>query len=68
MEREASRWTMSQPEESDMDLEHNPDETLLEELLRKEEEDILALLAAKEESEQNSTKMVDVTMSDIEGG
>ena len=65
MEQEASRWTMSQP---DMDLEYDPDETLLEELLRKEEEDILALLAAKEESEQGITKMVDMTMSDIEGG
>ena len=44
----------------------DPDEVLLEELLRKEEEEVLALLAAKEQAENEMLDMEDVVMSDVE--
>lgn len=67
MEKEASRIhreTLEHLEETENDI--NPDEALLEELLRKEEEEVLALLAAREEPDQNATEMEDIIMSDMD--
>lgn len=70
MEKEASlvhRETLNhldEPEEGQPLTD--PDEALLEELLRKEEEEVLALLAAREELGVNDMEMEDVTMSDID--
>jgi hypothetical protein len=64
MEKEASlvhRETLDHLDETEEDVD--PDEALLEELLRKEEEEVLALLAAREEPD---TEMEDVIMSDID--
>ena len=41
----------------------NPDEQLLDALLRKEEEEVLALLAAREEPDREVNDMEDVIMS-----
>jgi hypothetical protein len=69
MEREASlihRDTLASFDESeDGDRGTDPDEALLEELLRKEEEDVLALLAATEDAHREEEFMEDVMMEDI---
>jgi hypothetical protein len=67
MEKEASlihRETLHHIEEAEEDVD--PNEALLEELLRKEEEEILALLAAREELDKRASEMEDVIMSDID--
>jgi ATP/maltotriose-dependent transcriptional regulator MalT len=54
MEKEASRIhreTLDHLDESEEGDEFNPDEALLEEILRQEEAEILALLAAREENQ-----------------
>jgi hypothetical protein len=68
MEKEASlihRETLNhldEPEEGQTMTD--PDEELLEELLRKEEEEVLALLAAREELGLENMEIGDVIMSD----
>ena len=67
MEKEATvihRETMDHLDE--VEEEVDPDEALLEELLRKEEEEVLALLAARDQAENEMLEMEDVVMSDIE--
>ena len=70
MEKEASlihRETLNHLDESEEgQAMTDPDEELLEELLRKEEEEVLALLAAREELGVNDMEMKDVIMSDID--
>ena len=70
MEKEASlihRETLNQLDESEEgQTMTDPDEELLEELLRKEEEEVLALLAAREEVGENDMEMEDVIMNDID--
>ena len=70
MEKEASlihRETLNHLDESlERQKPTDPDEELLEELLRKEEEEILALLAAREEPGVNDMEMEDIIMSDID--
>ena len=70
MEKEASlihRDTLYSFDESeDGDREIDPDETLLEELLREEEEEVLALLAAMEDANREEELMEDVMMEDID--
>ena len=69
MEKEASlihRETLNHLDASEEgQTMKDPDEELLEELLRKEEEEVLALLAAREEFEMNDMDKEDVIMSDI---
>ena len=69
MEKEATlihRETMNHLDE--VEEEVDPDEELLEELLRKEEEELMALLAAREQAENETLEMEDVVMSDCEIG
>ena len=69
MEKEASlihRDTLDSFDESEEgDAGTDPDEALLEELLRKEEEEVLALLAAMEDANREDEFMEDVMMDDI---
>jgi tRNA U34 5-carboxymethylaminomethyl modifying enzyme MnmG/GidA len=69
MEKEATlihRETMDHFDE--VEEEVDPDEELLEELLRTEEEELMALLAAREQAENETLEMEDVVMSDCEIG
>jgi hypothetical protein len=70
MEKEASlihRENLNHLDESEEgQTMTDPDEELLEELLRKEEEEVLALLAVREELGVNDMEMKDVIMSDID--
>ena len=69
MEKEATlihRETMDHLDE--VEEEVDPDEELLEELLRTEEEELMALLAAREQAENDTLEMEDVVMSDCEIG
>jgi len=69
MEKEATlihRETMDHFDEGEEEVD--PDEELLEELLRTEEEELMALLAAREQAENETLEMEDVVMSDCEIG
>jgi hypothetical protein len=69
MEKEANlihRETMDHLDE--VEEEVDPDEELLEELLRTEEEELMTLLAAREQVENETLEMEDVVMSDCEIG
>ena len=70
MQKEASlvhRETLDHLDESEeRETKVDPNESLLEELLRKEEEEVLALLAAMEEANQGDAGMEDMVMDDIE--
>lgn len=69
MEKEASlihRDTLDSFDESEgADRDIDPDEALLEDLLRKEEEEVLVLLAAMEEANREEEFMEDIMMEDI---
>jgi len=69
MEKEATlihRETLDHLDE--VEEEVDPEEELLDELLRKEEEEVMALLAAREQAENEMLEMEDVVMSDCEIG